>query len=268
MSDFDERVPAPDPASPGTPHADTPRPDTSPPTLGATLPAWPAPDGSGRAFPSFRGPAPVTWRDALVAVAVAAVVAVLGVPLAFLWSAIGPHVAVVMTDAGPLLVDYDTEAFVGGDGSFGAIALGAGIVVGALAWVLRRWRGPAMLVGLAAGAIASSWITWKLGSQFGLDEYRALLRDADVGRGFEQPMKLRAQGLVFLQATVAVIVYVVNAAWSHRPDLGAESTRDADPPTSPAPAFSPVFSSGPSASAAPPAAPAPPATGTASSPPA
>jgi hypothetical protein len=227
---------------------------------GPALPGMPWPP-----FALPRRPAPVTWRDAAVALAVALVVAALGAPLALLWAAIGPHAEIVRVEGGPTLYDYNTEAFVGGDVTFGAIAIGMGVVVGAGAWLLRRWRGPALVVALAVGSIAGAWITWKLGQRIGLSEYRELINSAQVGDRFEQPMKLRAQGLLFLQATVAVIVYVVNAAWSHRPDLGAEQ-RYPGAPVSPG-AYQPV-SSDPSAPAAPPAAPAPPGASTASSPPA
>ncbi len=222
----------------------------------------------GTPWPPFalpRRPAPVTWRDAAVALAVALVVAALGAPLALLWAAIGPHAEIVRVEGGPTLDDYNTEAFVGGDVTFGAIAVGMGVVIGAGAWMLRRWRGPAVVVALAVGSIAGAWITWKLGQRIGLAEYRELLDTAQVGDEFEQPVKLRAHGLLYLQATVAVIVYVVNAAWSHRPDLGA-GQRHPGAPTSPG-GYPPV-SSDTSAPAAPPAAPAPPGASTASSPPA
>lgn len=253
---------SPDGAGPGGPSG----------AWAGTAPGWEvAPPGFGG--PQPRPPAPIGWRDALAGLVVLLGVAALGAPLALLWSAIGPHVLVLMTPNGAILDDYNTEAFVGGDVTFGAIAIGAGIITGALAWALRRWRGPALLVGVALGGIAGAWVTWKLGHRIGLSEYRDLVENAAPGRRFEQPMQLRAHGLIFLQATVAVIVYVVNAAWSHRPDLGAA-------PHSPPPAFpgaslewavpqpAQEVSSGPSVPAAPPAAPAPPATGTASSPPA
>lgn len=223
---------------------------------------------AGAAWPPLapgRRPSPVTWRDAAVALAVTLVVAALGAPLALLWAAIGPHAEIVMVEGGPTLDDFNTEAYVGGDVTFGVIAVGMGIVAGAGAWALRRWRGPAIVVALALGGIAGAWITWKLGHRIGLSEYRDRLQTPEPGDRFEQPMKLRAEGLLFLEATVAVIVYVVNAAWSHRPDLGAEP-RHPDVPISPS-GYPPV-SSAPSAPAAPPAAPAPPGASTASSPPA
>lgn len=208
--------------------------------------------------PGPRPPAPVGRRDLLVALVVGLVVAALGAPLALLWNALGPHVEVVMTSGGPTLDDYNTEAFVGGDAIFGAIAVGAGIVVGIVAWALRRWRGPALLIGFTLGGIASAWITWKLGHQIGLSHYEDLLANADPGERFDQPMKLRAHGLLFLQSTVAVIVYVVNAAWSHRADLGAgKGTPAADlhQPAAPADPATPAEHTPPPAPANPPAFP-------------
>jgi hypothetical protein len=210
---------------------------------------------------SPRAPAPVSWRDALVSLIVGLIVAALGAPLALLWTALGPHVEVVMTSGGATLDDFNTEAFVGGDVTFGAIAAGAGILVGIVAWSLRRWRGPALLIGFTLGGIGSAWITWKLGHQIGLSNYQDLLDNADPGQRFDQPMKLRAHGLLFLQSTIAVIVYVVNAAWSHRADLGTDQSAPPEP-------AAPDVSSGPSVPGVPPAAPAPPGGGTASSPPA
>jgi hypothetical protein len=213
----------------------------------------------------------VNWRDVVVALVAGLVVAALGVPLALLWSTIGPHVRLVKVADGATLDDFNTEAFVGADGTFGAIAIGAGILVGGSCWALRRWRGPAMLVGIALGGVAGAWTTWKLGQRIGLSDYRDLLATAEPGTRFEQPVKLRAHGLIFLQSTVAVIVYVVNAAWSHRADLGTERGRPTQPPAGyPAPpgATDQRISSAPSEPAAPPAAPGPPAAGSTWSPPA
>jgi hypothetical protein len=247
-------------AGPPTPNGSAPQPPQAPMPF-APMPGW-SEHGWPPVQPGPRPPAPVSWRDALVALIVGLVVAALGAPLALLWTALGPHVEVVMTSGGPSLDDFNTEAFVGGDVTFGAIAAGAGILVGIVAWMLRRWRGPALLIGFTLGGIGSAWVTWKLGHQIGLSNYQDLLDTADPGQRFDQPMKLRAHGLLFLQSTIAVIVYVVNAAWSHRADLGTD-------PAAPQQAdAAPDVSSGPSVPGVPPAAPAPPGGGTASSPPA
>jgi hypothetical protein len=216
----------------------------------------------------------VNSRDVVVALVAGLVIAALGVPLALLWSTIGPHARLVKLADGATLDDFNSEAFVGADGTVGAIAIAAGILVGGLFWALRRWRGPAMLVGIALGGVAGAWITWKLGQRIGLSDYRDLVANAEPGTRFEQPVKLRAHGLIFLQSTVAVIVYVVNAAWSHRADLGTERGRPVQTPAgSTAPPAAPAatdqrVSSAPSEPAAPPGAPGPPAAGSTWSPPA
>jgi hypothetical protein len=171
-------------------------------------PSWPA-----LSFPVSR---PELLWAAITACAVAAV----GLPLAFLWAALGPHVDIVMTAPGrPDLTDYNTEAFVAGDGRYAAITALAGAVAGGVAWSRSRVRGPVMVIGLAIGALAGAWITWKLGTEQGLDEFRRLLATAETGQRFEQNMRLRAIGLVFLEPIVAVSVYVICAAWSRYPDL-------------------------------------------------
>jgi hypothetical protein len=247
MSELDEgglpRPPAPDPAAghsgpqfaPGPPPADAQ----------AAEGAWLPPTRSRSRAERVRE---VLWA-ALIAVGIAA----LGAPLALLWSALGPHVDVVMTSEGPGLVDYNTEAFVAGDGRFALITAVVGALCGFGAWLLRRWRGPVLVIGLALGSLAGAWIMWKLGVKIGVEEYERLLQEAKTGQEFEQPMKLRAEGLVYLQALVAVVVYVVNAAWSRHPDLTEHDL---------------LVSSSPSAPAAGPAEPVPPAGETASSPPA
>jgi hypothetical protein len=265
MSEQDDRRSPPSPPPAAGPPADSGPPEAA--RAGEQAPRAPV----GWAPPGWPPPLPqrasaVTRGDVVAAAVVAAAVAALGAPLGWLWSAIGPHVEVVMTAAGPELSDYNTEAFAGADVTFAAMALVAGVVVGAAGWALRRWRGPVLLAGLALGAVGSAVLTWKLGAWIGADDYRGLLADARVGQEFAQPMKLRATGLIFLQATVAVIVYVVSAAWSRHPDLGAGTGAPPDAPAADGGAAE--VSSDPSAPEAPPAAPARPAAGRASSPPA
>jgi hypothetical protein len=292
MSELDDRG-SPRPSTTGPP----PTPTTDPQAPTASGPqAW-APAGRPESWPPLPlrlsgGPGAATRSDLVAAVVLAVVIAALGAPLALLWSAVGPHVQIVMVTAGhPDLADYNTEAFVAGDGSYGLIGLAAGLVAGVGAWGLRRWRGPVLLVALAGGSLAGAWITWELGAQLGRSEYRDLLAHAAAGRRFAMPMELHATGMVYLQAITAVVVYVVHAAWSRYPTLGAGAQPGFDPSSAPQDAADPWgsadpeaagpahpaavvagsrpgVSSTPSAPGAPPAAPAPPSTETASSPPA
>jgi hypothetical protein len=189
------------------------------------------------------------------AAVVIAVTALAGALLALLWSALGPHVGVLMTVQGPILAEGNTEQFAGGDVRYAELTALAGLLAGVAVWQLRRWRGPLLVIALALGGLVGAYITAKLGTEIGRDAYEGLLKTAPRGREFSQPMNLRAEGLQFLQAIVAVTAYMVLAAWSRFPDLGIPQ------PTTP-------VSSSPSEPAAEPAESAPPAAGTASSPPA
>jgi hypothetical protein len=202
--------------------------------------------------------------DLRAGAAAAVAVAALGIPLGLLWAAIGPHAAVRVTPEGAVYADHRPEAFIGADGTFAAIGLVTGVVLGAGLYLWRRRRGPWMAIGLAAGSLAGAYVAWKVGHQIGLSEYDRLLRAAPTDRAFTRPVDLRAHGVLFLQPLVAVIVYVLAASWSRYGDLGRYS---AEPVPVPLATPEPV-SSGSAVPGAPPAAPARPPAGGASSPPA
>jgi hypothetical protein len=197
--------------------------------------SWPpvAPDP-----PAARREWPIRKRDLVWSAVWVMVPVVAGLVLAFVWHAMGPHVDIVMTAPDrPDLTDYNTEAFVAGDGRYAVLTGIAGIVTGALAWLLRRGRGPLLVVALAAGSLAGAYLTWKLGTHLGEAEYRRLLKTAAAGTHFSQNMQLRAEGLVYLQPLAAVAVFVGCAAWSRYPDL-IPSARHEPLPAYPPPEYS------------------------------
>ncbi|MFI5957145.1 hypothetical protein [Cryptosporangium sp. NPDC051539] len=163
--------------------------------------------------------ASVAWRDALVAVLLAIVVAASGAANGVLWALIGPHVPVLMTANGPILAEYYGESSFGAQATYGGLALAAGLLLGPLAYLVRRRRGPIVLLGLALGCLAAGYVSWKTGTWWGRDEYDSLLQHAAPGRQFPMPVELNAKGLLFLEPLLAVLGYVVVAAWSRYPDL-------------------------------------------------
>lgn len=207
--------------------------------------------------------------DVVAAAIVAATIALAGVPLGLLWTLVGPHVDLAMYSYGADLADYHTEAFIAGDMMFGIIGLAAGAVSAVVVWVMSQWRGPTVLAGLAIGCLGGALATWQVGIRIGEGDYQRLLSDAEVGQHFSMPMDLRSTGLLFLQAIVAVIVYVVHAVWARDPGLGVGWNFEvvssvAAGSVSSVPADS--ISSVPAGREAPPATPAPHADETASSP--
>lgn len=164
--------------------------------------------------------ASVAPADLLVAFVLALSVAASGLIIGVVWAWIGPHVPVLMTSSGPILADYYGESAFGSQVTFGALGLGVGALLGPVAYLIRRRRGPIMLIGLAVGSLAGAWISWKVGAWVGRDHYLDLLHHAAAGRRFPRPVQLDATGLVFLEPLIAVLGYVVIAAWSHTADLG------------------------------------------------
>ncbi|GAA3389895.1 hypothetical protein GCM10020369_41810 [Cryptosporangium minutisporangium] len=163
--------------------------------------------------------ASVSLRDVVAALVLAGIVVALGVGTGVLWAWIGPHVPVLMTTNGPILAEYYGESAFGQQATYGGLALVVGLVLGPAAYLARPWRGPIVLLGLALGCLAGAWVSWKVGTWVGREEYESLLQHAAPGRTFSTPVKLNAHGLLFLEPLVAVLGYVVVAAWSRYPDL-------------------------------------------------
>jgi len=162
----------------------------------------------------------------VVALAVAVGVGLLGFPLGALWNLLAPHIPAVMTDEGPVYADPNGEQPIGVEGTYVFITLGTGIVLAILAWaLLRRYRGVAVLLGLAVGGVGGGWLTWWYGHSLGRTS-------APVGTRFPAPVNLRVKeiglwhhwlpyvrgDLLFL-AFAAILTYVLLAGFSPYPSL-------------------------------------------------
>ncbi len=260
-----------------------PSPDASDPAVDAPPDAPPAAPAYGWTVePSQEARpqrTPGRWRREFVwALAIAATVTLLGFPLGWLWSAITPKVQVVMTPQGVWYAQTPRfEEAAAGDGWFVFITAGAGAAVAVVVWlVIRAYRGPVMLVALAAGSVACAVIAAWFGHRIGLAEYERWVHTAAVGQHFHKPAELgtkrvglwfgvlpRVQGAVLVQAAAAVSMYTMLAGFHRAPSLRDEdgrAMRAAPPPGA-------VVSSGWPAYPAPSTAPAPPAPGTAAAPP-
>ncbi|MGA8112862.1 MAG: hypothetical protein WCA46_04270 [Actinocatenispora sp.] len=161
-----------------------------------------------------------SWgAEALVLVATAVVIAGLGAPLGLLWSALSARAAMVMTSDGALY-NPETEAFASADGRFTLLTAAAGFLVAVLAWlVLRRYRGPLMLLAVGLGGAGSAWLASWVGAGVGHDDYDYLLGHAAAGWRFPIPLELGTKGALAVQALVTILVYTVVAGCSRFPGL-------------------------------------------------
>jgi len=174
--------------------------------------------------------------EGLVCLITAIGIAGLGAPLGLLWRAVAPRVELVQTEVGPDPLDPEPEGYVADEGWFIFIAIAAGILFAVLVWfVLRRYRGPAMLVALVAGSIGGSVLAAWLGHRVGLAAYERLVESAPAGTHIFRPARVRlsdvglyfgflprVRGVVLLQALVAAALYTAFAGFSYSPSLRPE----------------------------------------------
>jgi hypothetical protein len=179
-------------------------------------------------WPGWRPVAVVTVRDLVVAGIVLAGVAVLGAPVGVLWSLISPRLQVTATPDGVFPVDSQPEALVADDGMFVLLTAIAGALVALAVWIAKLSRGPVTLAALAVGSVLGAVVAWQVGRHIGLAAFTEAVGRADPDKVIDQPVDLRANGALVVQAMTAVIVYVVAAGWSRMPDLGVRRKEKTD----------------------------------------
>jgi hypothetical protein len=156
--------------------------------------------------------------------------AVLG-PIWAAWSPPGP-IGIQLSEG---VQPDETEAWVAGDGRFAIIAIGVGLLAAILAWylpVLRRARGPYVLLGLAVGSIAAAALTDLIGWAV---RGAGSTYNCGAGTCIEQlPLTVHMHGLWFLQAFVAVLGYGLFISFAAADDLGRpDAARRTQPRTEP-----------------------------------
>jgi hypothetical protein len=130
-----------------------------------------------------------------------AVLVLLGGPMAFLWRAVAEPALVLRTATGPQPAAPETNEVFAVDGRFVVLMLFAGVVLGAVAWVLLRGRGPAAPFGLAAGGLLGGLVTAAVGRRLIVDSYLyAFCHKGDVHC-------LVYDGTLHLHALAAVVVW-------------------------------------------------------------
>jgi hypothetical protein len=194
-------------------------------TPGAAAGPYPAPPGGfGTAYGSpqwarkLERPVRVEW---VTAAAVIGVLAVVGAALAPLWVHLAPRLAFRVDRPGRALpVVPEAEEYVGADGRFVFLTLAVGVVAGLVCWLIRRSRGPLVLLALAAGGLLGAVITWWLGTRIGTGYQPADLQQ--VGKIIYQPLVLRAKSALVVEPVAAVVVYLLGVGFTARNDLGQQ----------------------------------------------
>ncbi len=127
-------------------------------------------------------------------------VAVLGVPSGFVWAAIAPRVALVVTGHGAgQVANPETKAFIAGDGWFCVIGIVGGLLAGIAGYLVAvRRRGALAALGLILGGLAAALLAWWIGRSVGLASFRNALTASRPGTVLHAPLVLRAHGAVVI----------------------------------------------------------------------
>jgi hypothetical protein len=188
--------------------ADSPAPRNSAP------PAYPARP------PEQRQSAPLVRTDLVPGVTVLFVVALLGVPLGWLWSALAPPTRARalpgLPEPAPLPLEswheYDDLAVLT------LLGLAAGVIVGIVLWLMRERRGPVTLVAAVAGSVLSAWLATLLGPSFAAARYP--VGTPAAGEVVTLAPDIGTLWVLVAQPMAVALVYGTLAAWNGRDDLG------------------------------------------------
>lgn len=171
-------------------------------------------------FPA-RFPAVVVRADLLPAISIASTAALVGLPLAWIWSRIAPAIPGVLNSSGqpvPLPSPYGYHRF-DDLAIYLLLGLGAGLATGVAIWMLRERRGPVVMLAGVLGAVIGAWLAMHTGLSFAAAHY-ALSSAPRPGTVFDLAPRLETSWGIIAQPLGVALAYGVLAAWNSTNDLG------------------------------------------------
>ena len=120
------------------------------------------------------------------------------------------------------IVPDETEGFISSDGRFAVITAVIGLAAGLLAWRAARYRGPVTAAALALGGLAGAALTNLAGNLIGGGSTAGKL-GTQLPR---LPLKVHAWDLLFVEAALALLVYLLGTLFASADDLGNPAVPD------------------------------------------
>lgn len=158
------------------------------------------------------------------ALALAGTALVGGALLGLFWYWFAPRVPLFRNGEALYPVNSESEEAIAADGVFLFLALGIGLVLGIVAFLLWRRAGVPLVIGLALGAALGALLAWRLGVW--LEPTRAEVLER--GRQLEPGERIDAP--LVLQAKVALLGLPFGALAGHAASLALWGPRDPEPP--------------------------------------
>jgi hypothetical protein len=168
----------------------------------------------------FRQPRAIVRADLLPGVSVASLVALLGLPVAWIWARLAPPERVGVSTGGQVLPLIDESYHRFDDlAIFLLLGLAAGLLTGAATWLLRERRGPTIMVAAVLGSLIAAYLAMQSGLGFAAGHY-VLSGAPKIGSVFEKAPRLETGWALIAQPLGAALAYGVLAAWHGGRDLG------------------------------------------------
>lgn len=177
---------------------------------------------TARFAPQRRHAPAFTPADLAGAVSIASLIALLGLPMGWLWSRLAPaQLSVVQADGSATALPTESQHRFDDVATFVLLGAVTGLLVGLGLWFLRRRRGPLALVGLVAGSLVAAWVASRTGLSFADGRYREAIEQATAGSVVPVAPRLDTGWVVLMvQPLLAVIAYGTAVAANGLEDLG------------------------------------------------
>lgn len=177
-------------------------------------------DGPDPSFGPAVIPRVVVKADLLPSVSVLSLVALLGLPMGWLWSRLAPPQETELSSTGklsPVLLegDHQFDAL----GVFLLLGLAAGVLTGSVLWLLRTRRGPVVLLAGVLGSLLAGWLAIQTGVSFAAGLYPVPAKPR-VGDLIEVAPEIATWWVMLAQPLALSLVYGVAASWNGLDDLG------------------------------------------------
>ncbi|WP_246843509.1 DUF2567 domain-containing protein [Allokutzneria sp. NRRL B-24872] len=177
------------------------------------------------ALPEPPRPRVVVKADLLPSLSAFSFISLLGVPVAFAWSLLAPGERKVVNSKGELVsLPWESYHHYDALAVFLMITLGVGLITGFGMWLLRRRRGPVMMIATGLGSAAAAALAIQLSGLFAGWWY-PVPASLQVGDVLLQAPALTLWWAVLAQPTTALLAYGVAAAWNGTDDLGRRFDR-------------------------------------------
>nr|WP_235022677.1 DUF2567 domain-containing protein [Amycolatopsis alkalitolerans] len=165
-------------------------------------------------------PRVVVKADLLPAVSVLSLIGLVGIPLGWIWSRLAPPEKVRVYDANQV-VPLQLESWHRFDdlGIYAMLALAAGVVVGAVVWLLRERRGPVIMIAAVLGGLLAGYLGTSMGIAFANGHY-AITGTPKIGDVLTTAPRLESMWVLLAQPFATALVYGLLAGWNGRDDLG------------------------------------------------